>query len=261
MTGTVTGALSVAVAGVLFDGTFTAAIDTAAATSLVGANAALVVGGVRISGVSLTVTAVRSATGWELRLSAPTGATMTIGSGNEQLLIGTLLGALTLTLTSAGVQGSLPTATVSSAVPGVGVSGAFEGHFGTDGRLRLVSDAGTVSVGDTSVTGGLELVPTMSNATPSVAITGTDLDASAFGGLLVILGLTGGGWDLMRSGITGTASGTGTVSVDGVTGSAATTITFDTDSMVGGAAAFLDNQPASTASRGHRSRSSSPTSA
>ena len=81
----------------------------------------------------------------------------------------------------------------------MGVSGAFDGHFGTDGRLRLASDAGTVSVGDTSVTGALELVPTMGNAAPSVAITGTDLDASAFGGLLVILGLTGGGWDLMRS--------------------------------------------------------------
>ena len=250
LTGTVTGALTVAVAGVVFDGTFTAALDTAAPTSLVGANAALVVGGVRISGVSLTVTAVRSATGWELRLSAPTGATMSIGSANQQLLIGSLLGALTLTLTAAGVQGSLPTATVSSAVPGVGVSGAFDGHFGTDGRLRLVSDAGTVSVGDTSVTGALELVPTMGNAAPSVAITGTDLDASAFGGLLVILGLTGGGWDLMRSGITGSASGAGTVSVDGVTGSASTTIAFDSDTLVGGAAALLDNQPTSTASRG-----------
>ena len=250
-TGSVTGALAVPVAGVVFNGTFTAALDGAAAATLVGANAALMINGVTISGAPLTLTAVRTALGWELHLTAPSGATLSLGDGSTPLLIGTLFDSLSLTLSATGLLGSLPSIQVHSAVPGVGVSGTFDGQFGSNGQLRLASRAGTLSVSDTAMTGSLELVPTADAAgQPLITITGTDLKASVFGGLLVIFGLNRGSWDLTRSGAAGSASGTGTVSVDGVAGSANATLVLGTGPLVGGAPAFLDNQPAGTASRG-----------
>ena len=95
LTGTITGALTVAVAGVVFDGTFTAALDSRGADE--PGRRQCRAGRGRSTDQRRVTDGDRSAFGNRLGIAphAPTGATMSIGSANQQLLIGSLLGALT----------------------------------------------------------------------------------------------------------------------------------------------------------------------
>ena len=222
LTGQLVGTVSSTIPGIGFDGLFTVTLDSdAGVTTATGADVTLLVAGQRIAGVPLTLTAVLGPSGWQLRLTGPAGAVVTLG-GSDGLLTAQLLGRLDLVLGPAGLQTALAVHVTLAGVPGATVDGTFDLLIDTvaDDVTASATNA-TLTAGDTALTGALLLHPALTAAgQPAVQASFGTVSITAFGGTIALLGLVGGTFLLTRTGVVGRAAGGIELTIDGLPGSA-----------------------------------------
>ena len=207
--GRFTGRLASTVPGVGFDGRFTVTLDTATRSlTATGTDVAILLAGQRIAIGSLTIATTRGPDGWLLRLTGPAGAVITFGTA-DGILRATLLERLNLTIAATGLLTALPVAATLAGVPGTSLSGPFELRVDTaTQQVSLVSANATLTAGGAALTGALTLRPVLTpDGGRAVLATFGTLDITILGGVLALLGLTGGAFLLTRSGAVGSASG------------------------------------------------------
>ena len=222
LTGQLVGTVSSTIPGIGFDGLFTVTLDSdAGVISATGAEVTLLVAGQRISGVPVTLTAVRGPSGWQLRLTGPAGAVVTL-NGSDGLLTAQLLGRLDLLLGPAGLQTALPVHVTLAGVPGATVDGTFDLLIDTvAGDVTASAANATLTAGDTAFTGALLLHPALTAAgQPAVQASFGRVSITAFGRTIALLGLVGGTFLLTRTGVVGRAAGGIDLTLDGLPGSA-----------------------------------------
>ena len=234
--GQFTGRLTSTVPGVGFDGRFTVTLDTATRSlTATGTDVAILLAGQRIAIGSLTIATTRGPDGWLLRLTGPAGAVITFGTG-DGILRATLLERLNLTIAATGLLTALPVAATLAGVPGTSLSGPFELRVDTSTQqVSLVSANATLTAGGAALTGALTLRPVLTpDGGQAVLATFGSLDITILGGVLALLGLTGGAFLLTRSGAVGSASGAPSLTMDGLAGSAGSaTIDLNTTGWTG----------------------------
>ena len=245
------GRLATTIPGVAFDGLFTSRIDTATGTiTATGTDVTLVIAGQRIAVGSLVVTAVHGPSGWALRVTAPSGAVVTFGP--QSLVTATLLSDLALLFEAGGAATSIPVAVSLSGVAGTTLSGAFDLRIDTASGLSLAGFGATMTSGAAAVTGDLVLRPVLTGTgDQAVAVTFGVVDVVLFGGLLTLLGLAGGTFLVSRSGVAGSVSGAGTITLDGVAGTvAAATVKLNSTGTTGPLRYLVNTVVTTIASRG-----------
>ena len=234
--GQFTGRLTSTVPGVGFDGRFTVTLDTATRSlTATGTDVAILLAGQRIAIGSLTIATTSGPDGWLLRLTGPAGAVITFGTG-DGILRATLLERLNLTIAATGLLTALPVAATLAGVPGTSLSGPFELRVDTSTQqVSLVSANATLTAGGAALTGALTLRPVLTpDGGQAVLATFGSLDITILGGVLALLGLTGGAFLLTRSGAVGSASGAPSLTMDGLAGSAGSaTIDLNTTGWTG----------------------------